>query len=153
MQPVLPRTMVLGPAALAIIFMSSADSQPWQVRWPEVKNSSNGSFLTDLNGSSFCVGSICTKVAMTCLILSDAHARQLKLCYSRSPIHGVSGCGVRDAAVEADSVTFSTPRAVTSRPPRPAMNPSAGGLLRGAEYSAVRTFVVATPLLNGEPND
>src|SRR5215467_7510686 len=65
MHPVLPRTMVRGPAALAIIFISSADSQPWQVRWPEVKNSSSGSFLTDLNGSSFCVGSICTKVDMT----------------------------------------------------------------------------------------
>src|SRR5215471_1020127 len=67
MQPVLPSTMVRGPAALAIIFISSADSHPWQVRWPEVKNSSKGSFLTDLKGSNFCVGSIFTKVAMASL--------------------------------------------------------------------------------------
>src|SRR5215471_1059877 len=147
MQPVLPSTMVLGPAALAIIFMSSADSQPWQVRWPEVKNSSNGSFLTDLNGSSFCVGSICTKVAMTSLILSDAHPRQLKICYSRSPIHCVSGCALPDAALKTDSVTFSTSGTVTSRPPRPAMNPSTGGFAPGDEYSAVRTSLVTTPLL------
>src|ERR1039457_2690252 len=35
MQPVLPRTTVLGPAAFAINFMICADSQPWQVRWQE----------------------------------------------------------------------------------------------------------------------
>src|SRR5271169_1180548 len=56
MQPVLPRTMVRGPAALAIIFITSADSQPWQVRWPDVKNSSSGIFFTPLNGSSFAIG-------------------------------------------------------------------------------------------------
>src|SRR5262249_50508515 len=81
MQPVLPSTMVRGPAALAIIFISSADSHPWQVRWPEVKNSSNGSFLTDLKGSSFCVGSICTKVAMASNILSDALSASAKNLY------------------------------------------------------------------------
>src|SRR5215472_8042900 len=56
MQPVLPSTMVRGPAALTIIFMTRADSQPWQVRCPEVKNSSSGSFFTPLKGSSVCVG-------------------------------------------------------------------------------------------------
>src|SRR5713226_6664255 len=56
MQPVLPRTMVRGPAALTIIFITKDDSHPWQVRWPEVKNSSSGSFFTPLNASSFCVG-------------------------------------------------------------------------------------------------
>src|ERR1700716_3374658 len=56
MHPVLPRTMVRGPAALTIIFITSADSQPWQVRCPEVKNSSKGSFFTPLKASSRCVG-------------------------------------------------------------------------------------------------
>src|ERR1041384_2085052 len=53
MQPVEPRTMVRGPAAFTIIFMTSALSQPWQVRWPLVKYSWMGSFFTPLNGSSF----------------------------------------------------------------------------------------------------
>ena len=48
MHPVLPSMMVRGPAALAIIFITSADSQPWQVRWPEVKNSSSGIFFSPL---------------------------------------------------------------------------------------------------------
>jgi hypothetical protein len=44
---------VRGPAAFTIIFMTNADSHPWQVRWPEVKYSSSGIFFTDLIGSSF----------------------------------------------------------------------------------------------------
>ena len=64
MHPVLPSMIVLGPAALAIVFITSDDSQPWHVLWPEVKNSSNGIFLTALKGSNFWVGSICTYVAM-----------------------------------------------------------------------------------------
>src|SRR5258708_8389734 len=56
MHPVDPSTMVRGPAAFTISFITSADSQPWQVRWPEVKNSSSGSFFTPLNGSSPWVG-------------------------------------------------------------------------------------------------
>src|SRR6202043_3462793 len=56
MHPVLPRTIVRGPAAFAIIFITSADSQPWQVRWPEVKNSSSGIFFCPLNGSRFPIG-------------------------------------------------------------------------------------------------
>src|SRR5579864_7074998 len=51
MHPVLPRTTVRGPAALTISFMTRADSQPWQVRWPDVKYSSSGAFLTPLIGS------------------------------------------------------------------------------------------------------
>src|SRR5215471_15073385 len=81
MQPVLPSTMVRGPAAFAIIFISSADSQPWQVRWPDVKNSSRGSFFTDLNGSSGCVGSIFTKVAMapSSFLMFETHQSDAKL--------------------------------------------------------------------------
>src|SRR6266849_5329651 len=61
MQPVLPRTMVRGPAAFTIIFITSADSHPWQVRWPEVKYSSRGSFFMLLKGSSCWVSSIVMK--------------------------------------------------------------------------------------------
>jgi hypothetical protein len=32
MHPVLPSTMVRGPAAFTIIFMTRADSHPWHVR-------------------------------------------------------------------------------------------------------------------------
>jgi hypothetical protein len=32
MQPVLPSTIVRGPAAFTIIFITSADSHPWHVR-------------------------------------------------------------------------------------------------------------------------
>src|SRR5215467_2036 len=90
-HPVLPRTMVLGPAALAIIFISSADSQPWQVRWPEVKNSSNGSFLTDLKGSSPGVGSIFTKVDIACSSFLAVETRQQKLWLSAQPLYSRKG--------------------------------------------------------------
>src|SRR5439155_943424 len=60
MQPVLPSTMVRGPAALTINFITRADSHPWHVRWPEVKYSSSGTFLTPLKGSSCWVGSVST---------------------------------------------------------------------------------------------
>src|SRR5688572_9738865 len=55
MQPVEPSTMVRGPAALTISFMTRADSHPWHVRWPEVKYSSIVTFLIPLNGSRICV--------------------------------------------------------------------------------------------------
>src|SRR3990172_2312631 len=56
MQPVLPSTIVRGPDALTISFITRADSHPWHVRWPEVKYSSSGPFFTPLKGSSCCVG-------------------------------------------------------------------------------------------------
>ena len=56
MHPVLPSTTVRGPAAFTISFMTSADSQPWQVRWPEVKYSSMGAFFTPLIGSRTGIG-------------------------------------------------------------------------------------------------
>src|ERR1700675_5019751 len=55
MQPVEPSTMVRGPAALTMSFMTSADSHPWQVRWPEEKYSLISTFLTPLKGRRFCV--------------------------------------------------------------------------------------------------
>src|SRR5438874_4394790 len=48
MQPVQPSTMVRGPAALAMYRITSALSQPWQVRWPETKYSVYGTCLTVL---------------------------------------------------------------------------------------------------------
>src|SRR5215467_3254523 len=55
MQPVEPRTIVRGPDALTMSFMTRADSQPWQVRCPEVKYSSMVTRLTPLKGSRICV--------------------------------------------------------------------------------------------------
>jgi hypothetical protein len=55
MQPVEPSTIVRGPEALTISFMTSADSHPWHVRCPEVKYSSMVTFLTPLKGSRICV--------------------------------------------------------------------------------------------------
>src|SRR3989475_1743986 len=51
MQPVEPSTIVRGPAAFTISFMISADSHPWQVRWPDVKYSSIVTFLMPRKGS------------------------------------------------------------------------------------------------------
>src|SRR5262245_66451448 len=55
MHPVEPSTMVLGPAALTMSFMTRADSQPWHVRCPDVKYSSRVTRLTPLKGSRICV--------------------------------------------------------------------------------------------------
>ena len=55
MQPVEPSTIVRGPDAFTISFMTSADSQPWQVRCPEVKYSSMVTRLMPRNGSRICV--------------------------------------------------------------------------------------------------
>src|ERR1051325_1233114 len=63
MQPVDPSTMVRGPAAFTIIFITSALSQPWQVRWPLVKYSWMGSFFTPLKGSSFTGSRACVSSA------------------------------------------------------------------------------------------
>src|SRR5918992_5273784 len=52
MQPVAPVTMVRGPAAFAMSRIGREDRQPWQVRWPELKYSSTGTFFIDLIGSS-----------------------------------------------------------------------------------------------------
>ena len=47
--------MVRGPEAFTMSFMTRADSQPWHVRWPEVKYSSRATFFTPLKGRSTCV--------------------------------------------------------------------------------------------------
>src|SRR3972149_1799618 len=75
MQPVEPSTMVRGPAALTISFMTRADSHPWQVRWPEEKYSSIVTFLTPLKGSSTWV-SLAKAVVVSAMVASLlAHAQ------------------------------------------------------------------------------
>src|SRR5262249_53340829 len=73
MQPVEPSTMVRGPAALTINFITRADSQPWQVRWPEVKYSSMVTRLIPRNGSRICVAFVNVVVsAMGSLLFANA---------------------------------------------------------------------------------
>src|SRR2546422_6415229 len=74
MQPVEPSTIVRGPAAFTMSFMTRADSHPWQVRWPEVKYSSSVTFLTPRNGSRIWV-------ALVNVVLSAMAV----LSYSRTP--------------------------------------------------------------------
>ena len=73
MQPVEPSTMVRGPAALTMSFITSADSQPWQVRWPEVKYSSMVTFLTPLKGSRICVAFV--NVVVSAMVVPLRHSR------------------------------------------------------------------------------
>src|ERR1700693_1816720 len=96
MQPVLPSPIVRGPAALAIIFITRADSHPWQVRCPEVKNSSSGMFFCPLMGSS--LGRVTSKVAIAKTSSPPAAARarnslfansnplRQRLCFSRGRV-------------------------------------------------------------------
>src|SRR5258708_9785694 len=58
MQPVEPSTIVRGPEALTMSFMTNADSQPWQVRWPEEKYSLMSTFLTPFQAARFWVSSL-----------------------------------------------------------------------------------------------
>ncbi len=88
MQPVEPSTIVRGPDALTISFMTSADSQPWQVRCPEVKYSSMVTRLTPLKGSRICVA----LRERGCL----SHARGLL--YSRTPSQWVLASALPDVA-------------------------------------------------------
>src|SRR4030095_821407 len=77
MQPVAPSPMVRGPAALTRSFITSADSQPWQVRWPEVKYSSMVTFLTPLKGWSSWVAFVKAS-AISISLLSDAEPQRLE---------------------------------------------------------------------------
>src|SRR3989442_15000889 len=74
MQPVEPSTMVRGPAALTMSFMTRADSQPWQVRCPEVKYSSRVTFLTPLKGWRIWVVLVKVSAIFTLLIRSPPTA-------------------------------------------------------------------------------
>src|SRR5499433_4105350 len=78
MQPVEPSTIVRGPDALTMSFMTSADSQPWQVRCPDVKYSSIVTRLTPRNGSRICVAFV--NVVVSAIVISlFAHAQPVGL--------------------------------------------------------------------------
>src|SRR2546426_10404345 len=66
MHPVEPSTIVRGPAAFTMCRMTRADSQPWQVRWPETKSSSYGTSLTPLIWGSL------VSTAIICLLRPHA---------------------------------------------------------------------------------
>src|SRR5262245_23469129 len=98
MQPVEPSTMVRGPDALTISFMTRADSQPWQVRCPEVKYSSMATFLTPLKGSRICVAlAKVSAMIVRLLILLALFARLGRLLFPHAqPVGlgiGLSGLG------------------------------------------------------------
>src|SRR5262245_54741964 len=71
MHPVEPSTIVRGPAALTISFMTSADSHPWQVRWPDVKYSSIVTRLIPLKGSRTCVALVKVVSAINLSLFPD----------------------------------------------------------------------------------
>src|SRR3989304_8996763 len=97
MQPVDPRTIVRGPAALTISFITSADSHPWHVRWPEEKYSSIVTFLTPLKGSRTWVALVNVVVsAMACLLYL-------------SPGAGARAVAAPAFAGSSRSPTFGTP--------------------------------------------
>src|SRR5262245_31835869 len=81
MQPVEPSTMVRGPEAFTMSFMTSADSQPWHVRWPDVKYSSIVTFLIPRNGSRICVSllNVVASAMSRCLLFADAEPQRLGL--------------------------------------------------------------------------
>src|SRR5712692_8129302 len=87
MQPVEPSTMVRGPAALTMSFMTSADSHPWQVRWPEVKFSSMVTFLIPRNASSTWVA-LASVSAMAVLSLFP-HAEPVGLGVRLAGVRGI----------------------------------------------------------------
>src|SRR5438874_274657 len=79
MQPVEPSTIVRGPEALTMCRMTSADSQPWQVRWPETKSSSYGTSLTPLIGGRVPVPCVSTAIIVSLIPHAD-------------PVTDVTGC-------------------------------------------------------------
>src|SRR5947209_18803186 len=107
MQPVEPSTIVRGPAAFTMSFMTRADSHPWQVRWPEVKYSSSVTFLTPRNGSRIWV-------ALVNVVLSAMAV----LSYSRTPSQCVFVSDLPAVAapyhISVDLLSFSI---LTTQPP------------------------------------
>src|SRR6059036_1165853 len=93
MQPVEPSTIVRGPAALTISFMTRADSQPWHVRCPEVKYSSRVTFLIPRNGSR------------TCVALPNVVSAMAVVSYSRTPSQCVLASDLPDFAAASHMST------------------------------------------------
>src|SRR3989338_2067052 len=81
MQPVEPSTIVRGPAAFTMSFMTRADSQPWHVRWPDVKYSSIVTFLIPLKGSRIWVAllNVLVSAMASGLLFSDAEPVSLRV--------------------------------------------------------------------------
>src|SRR5436190_24392226 len=80
MQPVEPSTIVRGPDAFTMSFMTSADSHPWQVRWPEVKYSSSVTFLTPRKGSMIWVALVNVVVSdIWPLLFANAEPARLRV--------------------------------------------------------------------------
>src|SRR5688500_13155621 len=87
MQPVDPSTIVRGPAALTMSFMTSADSQPWQVRWPDVKYSSIVTFLMPRKASSVCgefVNVVVVSAIRSLSSVADAEPVRLQFRFARA---------------------------------------------------------------------
>ena len=76
--------MVRGPDALTMSFMTRADSQPWQVRWPEVKYSSRVTRLTPLKGSRIWVALVKVSAIGGLLI---SRSRRDPVCGSPTPTY------------------------------------------------------------------
>src|SRR5438093_13770247 len=74
MHPVEPSTIVRGPDALTMSFMTSADSHPWQVRCPDVKYSSIVTRLTPRKGSRICVALL--NVVVSAIEIGRASCRE-----------------------------------------------------------------------------
>src|SRR5262249_48184414 len=88
MQPVERSTTVRGPAALTISFMISADSQPWHVRWPDVKYSSMVTFLMPRKASRTCVALSNVVSGIRCLLLFP-HAEPAGLRVGLAGVRGI----------------------------------------------------------------
>src|SRR2546425_8330983 len=99
MQPVEPSTIVRGPAAFTMSFMTSADSQPWHVRWPEVKYSSMVTFLIPLNGSRTCV----ELVNVVSAIVDSPYSRTPSQCVLASDLPDLPAAEQRSAALYTSS--------------------------------------------------
>src|SRR5713226_5516815 len=71
MQPVEPSTIVRGPEAFTMWRITSADSHPWHVRWPETKSSSYGTSLTPLICGSVPVPCVSTAIIVSLVSHAD----------------------------------------------------------------------------------
>src|SRR5439155_11954082 len=72
--------------------------------------------------------------------------------HSRMPIHVTGGWACPAAAFKTISLMRRTSGTVTSRPPKPQMNPTTGGRV-AAGYNEARISVASTPLMCVEPNE
>src|SRR2546426_4330135 len=99
MQPVEPRTIVRGPAAFTMCRITSADSQPWQVRWPETNSSSYGTSLTPLIWGSVVVSTaISASLAAHADPVTDVTGSQVAACGGLGLLEDLVRHGLLDLA-------------------------------------------------------